>query len=54
MADKKNDNKKNLIIRLDENFHKDIKVYVASQKTTMQDYVVNLIKNDMEKAKNNN
>lgn len=39
---------KNLIIRVEPELHKKIKSYVAEQGKTMQDYVLELIKKDID------
>ena len=36
---------------IDEDFYKDIKVRVALEGITLKDYVINLIKQDLEKSK---
>lgn len=46
------ENKKNLVIRVDEDFHQNLKLYVTLKKTTLQDYIVNLITKDMEENEN--
>lgn len=46
------ENKKNLMIRVDEDFHQKLKLYVTLQKTTLQDYIVSLITKDMEENEN--
>lgn len=45
------DNKKNIVLRVEPEFHQQIKLYVTMKNTTLQDYIVGLIKNDMEKNK---
>ena len=45
------DNKKNIVLRVDQNFHQQVKLYVTMNNTTLQDYIVGLIKKDMEKNK---
>lgn len=42
------DNKKNIVLRVDQNFHQQVKLYVTMNNTTLQDYIVGLIKKDME------
>lgn len=45
------DKKKNVIIRVDEELGKQIKIKVATDGTTQQEYIVGLIKADLEKQK---
>ena len=45
------DNKKNIVLRVDPDFHQQVKLYVTMNNTTLQDYIVGLIKKDMEKNK---
>jgi len=45
------DNKKNIVLRVDPNFHQQIKLYVTINNTTLQDYIVGLIKKDMQQNK---
>lgn len=47
------DNKKNIVLRVDQDFHKQVKLYVTMNNTTLQDYIVGLIKNDIEQNKEN-
>ena len=47
------DTKKNVILRVDNNFHQKLKVHVAMNNTTIQDYIVNLVKKDLEKNEKN-
>lgn len=42
------DNKKNIVLRVDPDFHQQVKLYVTMNNTTLQDYIVGLIKKDME------
>lgn len=49
MAD---DNKKNIVLRVDRDFHQQVKLYVTMNNTTLQDYIVGLIKKDLEQKKN--
>lgn len=42
------ENKKNIVLRVDPDLHQKIKIYVTLNNTTLQDYIVGLIKNDME------
>lgn len=46
------DNKKNIVLRVDQNFHQQVKLYVTMNNTTLQEYIVGLIKKDMEQNKN--
>ena len=43
-----NDAKKNIVLRVDPKFHQRVKVYVTMNNTTLQDYIVGLIKKDLE------
>ena len=45
------DIKKNIVLRVDPEFHQRIKLYVTMKNTTLQEYIVNLIKKDMEQNK---
>lgn len=45
------DKKKNIIVRVDDKLGKEIKVLVAQEGTTQQDYIVNLILKDLEERK---
>lgn len=45
------DNKKNIVLRVDPDFHQQVKLYVTINKTTLQNYIVELIKKDMEQHK---
>lgn len=47
------DNRKNIIIRADQELHQKIRVHVAMTNTTIQDYIVNLIKKDLERNEKN-
>lgn len=40
--------RKNVIIRLDEDLHKQLKIYVAKQGITIQDFVLNLITDNLD------
>lgn len=40
--------RKNVIIRMDEDLHKKIKIYVAKQGITIQDFVLNLITDNLD------
>lgn len=40
--------RKNIIIRTDQEFHQRIRVHVAMNNTTIQEYIMNLIKKDLE------
>lgn len=37
--------------KVDEEFYKEIKVKVAKDGITLKDYIINLIRNDLEKTK---
>ncbi len=45
------ENKKNIVLRVDPDFHQQVKLYVTMNNTTLQDYIVGLIKKDMEQNK---
>lgn len=45
---------KNLSIRLEPDFHRELKAFLALKGISAQDYVKRLIKKDMEMQKNNN
>lgn len=40
--------KKNIVLKVDPDFHKQIKLFVTMNGTTLQDYIIGLIKKDME------
>ncbi len=42
--------KKQVAIRLEENFYKEIRLKLLKEDKTFQEYVENLIKEDMEKG----
>jgi predicted DNA binding CopG/RHH family protein len=42
---------KTITIRLDDELHKEIKVKMATEGTTIQDYIINLVKKDLEPSK---
>ena len=46
------DNRKNIILRVDKEFHRELKIYVTMNNTTFQEYITNLIKKDLEQIKN--
>lgn len=46
--------KKNIVLRVEPEFHQQIKVFVAMQNTTLQDYIVGLIKEDLKNHDNEN
>lgn len=48
---KMTDNKKNIVLRVKPDFHQQVKLYVTINNTTLQDYIVGLIKKDMEQHK---
>ena len=52
-VDFKNDisSKKNILLKVSPEFHKDLKIYVTLRDVTLQDYIVDLIKKDMNKNK---
>lgn len=43
--------KKNILLKVSPEFHKDLKIYVTLRDVTLQDYIVSLIKKDMNKNK---
>jgi len=40
---------KTINFKVEENFYKDIKIHIAKKGITLKDYVIQLIKNDLEK-----
>jgi len=42
---------KTVNFKVNENFYKEIKVHIALEGITLKDYVINLIKQDLEKSK---
>ena len=42
---------KRLVIEMDDNFHKEVKVKAASNGNSMKDYVKQLIEKDLQKEK---
>ena len=43
--------KKSILLKVSPEFHKDLKIYVTLRDVTLQDYIVDLIKKDMNKNK---
>ena len=43
--------KKNIVLRVEPDFHQQVKLYVTMNNTTLQNYIVGLIRRDMEKNK---
>lgn len=43
--------KKNIVLRVEPDFHQQVKLYVTMNNTTLQEYIVGLIKKDMEQNK---
>jgi hypothetical protein len=43
--------KKNIVLRVEPAFHQQVKLYVTMNNTTLQEYIVGLIKKDMEQNK---
>lgn len=43
--------KKNIVLRVEPSFHQQVKLYVTLNNTTLQEYIVGLIKKDMEQNK---
>ena len=46
------DDRKNIVLRVEPEFHLKVKLYVTKNNTTLQDYIVGLIKKDLEAQKN--
>ena len=44
---------KNIILRVDADLHKRVKLYTTLNNISIQKYIVNLIENDMKKEKEN-
>ena len=44
--------KRSIVLRVEPQLHQDLKIYVTKQNTTLQEYIVDLIKKD-QKEKNN-
>lgn len=42
---------KSLTIRMDDELHKQVKIKTAVDGITIQDYILNLVKKDLEKRK---
>jgi LEA14-like dessication related protein len=45
------DNKKNILLRVEPDFHQQVKLHVTMNNTTLQEYIVGLIKKDLETNK---
>lgn len=43
--------KKNIVLRVNPDFHQQVKLYVTMHNTTLQEYIVGLIRQDMEQNK---
>ncbi len=43
--------KKNIVLRVEPDFHRQVKLYVTMNNTTLQEYIVELIKKDMQQHK---
>lgn len=43
--------RKGITIRIEPDFHQEIKIHAIQQGKTIQEYVLELIKNDMNKSK---
>lgn len=41
--------RKNIVIRVTPELHKEVKIYAAGKEMTIQDYVISLIRKDLEK-----
>lgn len=46
-----NNTKKNIILRVEPEFHQNLKVFVTQNNTTFQEYIMNLIIKDQEGIK---
>lgn len=42
------ENKKNIVLRVDPEFHQKVKIHVTMAGTTLQDYICGLIEKDLE------
>lgn len=42
---------KTINFKVDEEFYKEIKIKVATEGITLKDYIINLIRDDLEKQK---
>lgn len=45
--------KKNIVLRVDQDFHQRVKIHVAMEGITLQDYIVGLIEKDLEQQARN-
>ena len=45
--------KKNIVLRVDPDFHQKVKIHVAMEGITLQDYIVGLIEKDLEQQQEN-
>lgn len=45
--------KKIISLRVDQNLHQQLKMHVIMHNTTLQDYILGLVKKDMEQNKDN-
>jgi len=45
------DTKKSIVVRVEPEFHQELKLYTVGRGKTIQEYVIELIKRDMEKTK---
>lgn len=45
------DTKKSIVVRVEPEFHQELKMFTVSKGMTIQEYVIELIKKDMEKNK---
>lgn len=43
------DDRKNIVIRVEPDLHKKVKVYAAEKGITIQEYLVSLIEKDLER-----
>ncbi len=42
---------KNIILSVDDNYHNEVKSFIAKQGMTIKDFVMNLINKEMQKEK---
>ena len=45
------ENKRNIVVRVDNEFHRQLKIHLATKNITLQNYVTDLIRKDLEKEK---
>lgn len=44
------ENNKNLVVRINDDLHKQLKVYCAEKKISIRDFITNLITNELKKT----